>query len=199
MNVEEQFDAICYNALDWVETLFGRKDPHVEIVGVISSKEVRFPHTAYDPHDEDLIQINVPHVDEPWQLFRHLTHEFVHVLTPNGLPGGQATMLEEGLAEHSSVYFMKAHFTCHGEDGQIDQSFWEVNVSPYYRAAFLLVEQLVEAEGLEEMRDGIRTLRHNTGLPFAQITADHLETVFAKAPRDLLEALSRRFRDQAES
>lgn len=195
---EEEFEGVCYKALIWVESLFGPTDPNVEVVGVFVSAELRAPHTAYHPDDHKLIQIWVPPVKETWELSRHVTHEFVHTLTPNGLPGGQATILEEGLAEHSSVYFMRANFTVLGQDGQADHSYWETNVSTYYRAAFQLVEQLVEAEGLEGMREGIRTLRRLHGLPFAKVTADDLETFFTKAPRDLLEALSRLFKDQSD-
>lgn len=198
MNLEDDFDEICWTSLNWVESIFGEQDEGVVVEGVISSKEIRFPHTAYHPVDQNRIEIRVPHVDEPWQLYRHLTHEYVHALRPNGLPGGQATILEEGLAEHSSIYFMKANFTVAGADGKIDQSYWENSVPGPYNDAYKLVEMLIAAEGLEEMREGIRALRHDTGLPFGRITAAHLEIVFSATPKELLDALSQRFHANPE-
>lgn len=195
-SAEPDFEAVCRQSLEWVESIFGEKDERVLIDSVVSSAEDRYPHTVYlDPDDHFIIGIVVPLVEEEWQLHQALTHEFVHALHPNGPPGGQATVLEEGLAEHSSVYFMRERYRCVGADGQEDPAIWVDRLPKDYREAFMLVEKLVASEGLDTMRSGIRALRRQTDLPFAQITADDLATVFDSTPRSLLEALSRRFHE----
>lgn len=194
VSAEPDFEAVCRQSLEWVESIFGKKDERVFIDRVLVSDETRIPHTTYpDPDDHFVVGIIVPPVEEEWQLHRFLTHEFVHTLHPNGPPGGQATVLEEGLAEHSSVYFMRERYKFVGENGEVNPNVWVDNLPESYREAFMMVETLVAFEGLDTMRSGIRALRRQTNKPFAKITADDLATIFDSAPKSLLEALSAKF------
>jgi hypothetical protein len=172
---------------EWVCELFGPFDPRVQVCGVLPT-DSKWPFTSYPlPYSQFRIAINLPSKDaEDWQIFRHLAHELVHCLTPNGVPTGQATALEEGLAEHSSIYLLERGFTVQGCE-------WKEQLSGPYLVAFNLVEEVVSYEGLEAMRAAVRKLRADTGLPFARLTPDHLSAHFQLTPRPLLEALSQPF------
>lgn len=189
MITQEQFD----NSVSWVTGLFGPFDPRVQIAGVFPTDQ-KTPFTGYSPpYDRFHIEIHLPREVEEWGLYRHLTHELVHCLNPNGMPGHQATVLEEGLAEHSGVYFMEANFTLQHDTGEIDTTFWRQSVNDDYKDAFDLVEEVVGYEGLEGMRQGVQVMRAAIGLPFCQITADHMADHFRKTDSKTLAKLGQRF------
>jgi len=174
-----------------VSGLFGDFDPHVEIKGVYFG-ERRHPHTVYlSETNRFLVGICIPQhqAENPLALRAHLSHELVHCLNPNG-PPPQATILEEGLAEHSMVYLSRAFY----QDQFPDYDFREMSGGEY-RIAFDKIEELIGYEELEGMRQGIRTIRTMTGLPFCQITEDDLARHFMRTPRILLEELSQPFRN----
>lgn|GEM_PF-4986111 len=173
-----------------VSGLFGEFDPEVEIEGVYFG-ERRYPHTVYlSATNRFLVAICIPmhQAELPLARLANLSHELVHCLNPNGLPP-QATVLEEGLAEHSKIYLARRYF----QDEFPDFDFRTLS-NEKYLTAFDLVEELVGHEQLEGMRGGVRQLRATTGLPFGRITADDLAKQFTRTPRSLLEELSRPFR-----
>lgn len=171
--------------------LFGAFDSHVEIEGVYFG-ERRYPHTVYlSKNNRFNLAICLPQhqAHEPLARLLHLSHELVHCLNPNG-PPPQATILKEGLAEHSKIYLSRDFY----QDEYPDYDFRNLS-SKKYLVAFNKIEEIIEYEGLEGMRNGIRTIRDMTGLPFCQITEDDLARYFIRTPRTLLEELSQPFRD----
>lgn len=185
-------DDLMTRAFNFVEVLYGPPDPRVSFLG-LELVDSRTPFTLHpDPYSRFRVQIGIPKIaDEEWKLAAYLAHEYVHCLNPNGWPGGQATVLEEGLAEHSSIHFLKANFHVEGAEG-FD---WADMPRGAYRVAFDLVEEIIEYETLEGMRRGVRTLRANIGAPFGQITADLARPFFPNTPSALIERLSERFSD----
>ena len=180
------------NSLAFVSDMFGPFDPRLDFQG-IEWTTARHPFTAYPlPYSQFRVQICLPGSadDDEWKVARHLTHELVHCLTPNGLPSYRATVLEEGLAEHCSIHLMRANYTITGTDFE-----WADGVVGSYRVAFDLVEEVVAHEGLDGMRVGIRALRAETGLPFAEIPAETLSRHLAKTPEGIIDRLSRPFAD----
>lgn len=173
-----------------VTKLFGDFDPRVEIEGVYFG-ERRYPHTMYlSETNRFLVGICIPQhqADNSLARLAHLSHELVHCLNPNG-PPSQATVLEEGLAEHAKVYLCQALYY----DQIPNYDFCELSVGKY-RAAFNKIEELIAHEGLEGVRLGIQKVRDQTGFPFCRITEDDLSSHFARTPPTLLEELSQPFR-----
>lgn len=174
-----------------VSGLFGAFDPSVEIDGVYFGRR-RYPHTVYlSETDRFLVAVCIPvhQAELPLARLAHLSHELVHCLNPNGLPP-QATILEEGLAEHSKIYLSRQYF----QKEYPDFDFRDMTAGKYL-AAFDLVEELVAHEQLDGMRTGIQKLRAITGRPFGRINEHDLAEQFTRTPRSLLEQLSRPFRD----
>ncbi|OCJ30832.1 hypothetical protein A6U89_00005 [Agrobacterium sp. B133/95] len=97
--------------------------------------------------------------------------------------------MEEGLGEHAKVYLARDHYA---DQVEIGYDFRDLS-SGKYRAAFDQIERLISFEGLEQMRQGIRTIRLQTGRPFCRLTAADLIRQFTKTPPDLLAMLSERF------
>lgn len=175
-----------------VYSLFGDPDPRVEIGGVFFG-HLRHPHTAYQSDSNRFkIEIYLPKHQAGYPLARiaHLSHELVSCLSPNGLPP-RATLLEEGLAEHSKIYLSHTIF----KDDFPDYDFRDLSGAGEYRMAFEAVEELVQHEGLQGMRDGIRAVRSRTKFPFCRITEGDLAREFELAPQSLLEKLSKPFQD----
>lgn len=186
----ERADDAEVKTVKWlVAGLFGDFDPNVEIEGVYFGK-LRYPHTVYlSATDRFLVVICLPkhQANDPLARLAHLSHELVHCLNPNG-PPPQATILEEGLAEHSKIYLSQASY----QEQYPDYDFRSLSVGNYL-VAFNEIEKLIGYEGLEGMRDGIRTIRATTGLPFCRITQDDLARQFVRTPRAFLEKLSQPF------
>ena len=190
-NLERMDDLEVETVMGHVSGLFGDFDTHVEIEGVYFG-ERRYPHTIYlSETNRFLVGICIPQhqADDPLARLAHLSHELVHCLNPNG-PPPQATIAEEGLAEHSKVYLSRKFF----QDQFQDYDFRELS-SGKYRVAFDKIEELIGCEELDGMRNGIRTIRAMTGLPFCRITEDDLARHFVRTPRTLLYELSQPFRD----
>ena len=178
---------------EWVERLFGNTDSRVEIVKIIF-ENITAPYTAYpSPYSQFLIEIHLPDRKEDWEIRKNLTHELVHCLMPNGQPSHQATFFEEGLAEHSSIYYMDDNYSMIRENGEVEHDFWRRSSTGKYKIAFDLIEKIVEFEGLEEMREAVRNMRLDTGLPFSQITAGHMSIYFPDTPMQFLKELEKRF------
>lgn len=176
--------------MNLVSALFGDYDSRVELDGAYFG-ERRYPHTVYrSESNRFLVAICIPQhqAEEPLARLIHLSHELVHCLSPNGWPP-KATILEEGLAEHSKIYLGREIF----QDQYPNYDFHDMLVGKYL-AAFNKIEELVGYEGLEEMRDGIRRIRATTGLPFYRITEDDLAKEFLRTPRTLLTHLSQPFK-----
>ena len=174
-----------------VVQIFGRFHNKVVIQGVYFYHQ-RSPVTVYpEPYSQYSVAVLLPQhqADNPIARLINLSHELVHCLTPNGPPSEQATVLEEGLAEHAQVYLVREHF-----QDQFPEHDFLPPLGDDYRAAFDHVEHLVMCEGLETMRQSIRRLREDTELPFAQICEQDLKPYFSKSPDQLLSALSVRFR-----
>ncbi len=173
-----------------VVELFGDFHENVVLDGVYFCDE-RTPATLYPaPYNQYKVTIVIPkhQHDNPLAILMHLSHELVHCLTPNGLPSHRATMLEEGLAEHAKIYLSERLF----RDSYANYDFKDA-LSGKYLEAFNLVEQLIAHEGLEEMRSGIRDLRRQTKLPFAELREHNLALFFKSTPTPLLKALSEAF------
>ncbi|PDT03683.1 hypothetical protein CO666_14060 [Rhizobium chutanense] len=173
-----------------VSGLYGPFDEQVIIEGVYFWAE-RTPQMIYRSENSKYdLAICLPAFqgDNPLARLVHLSHELVHCLTPNGPPSFQATVLEEGLAEHAKIYLARQLF---GEEYP-DFDFRDMTGGDYLRA-FDLVEELVSHEGLEGMRSGVRSLRSRTGLPFARLSAMHLSEQYINTPPALLDELSERF------
>lgn len=173
-----------------VEGFFGAPHPEVIFDGVFFH-ERRFPFTFYtDPYNPKRVAVCLPRhqADDTLARFFHLTHELVHCLTPNGLQTGQATVLEEGLAEHAKIYLVEEFYQTLYEG--VD---FRALTSGDYRAAFDMVEKLVAVYGLQEMRQIVKTMRMETLRPFAQIGPDVLQHYFPKCEAGLLEELSSPF------
>lgn len=175
----------------WVTNLFGPFDPRVRIAAIFQAE--KGPHTVYNgPNDQYNVGIAIPRsATEKWMVQKHLAHELVHCLIPNGLPGGRATVLEEGLAEHSAIYFLKREYTYILPNGQIYD--WADSTEGEYREAYDLIEIVIAYEGLEEMRNSVRKMRAEVGLPFAEITEQHVEIYFSNTPLSLIQKLCERF------
>ncbi|MDO6458805.1 hypothetical protein Q4494_17115 [Celeribacter halophilus] len=172
-------------------SLFGECDPRVRIVGAFFGDR-RYPHTVYMSETNRFqVAICIPRhqADDPLARLVHLSHELVHCLSPNGWPP-KATHLEEGLAEHSKVYLSQMIF----QDDYPDFNFRDLPRGEY-RAAFELIEELVQYEGLQGMRDGISKIRMRTKLPFCEISESDLAKEFVRTPQTLLEKLSKPFKD----
>lgn len=173
-----------------VEGMFGPCHPDVAIEGVYFYDR-RYPGSIYPlPYNQFRLAVCLPEHQKDDALARlvHLSHELVHCLTPNGMPSHQATVLEEGLAEHAKIYLAEDHF-----QEEIPDYDFKGMLAGDYRNAFYAVEELIESVGLEGMREGVKSLRVRTGLPFARITEEHLADVFPTVPRSLLERLNQRF------
>lgn len=173
-----------------VSDLFGPFDEQVKIEGVYFWAE-RTPQTIYRSlHSKYDLAVCLPafQSDNPLARLAHLSHELVHCLTPNGPPSFQATVFEEGLAEHAKIYLARQLFA----EEYPDFDFRDMTGGDY-RQAFDLVEQIVSIEGLEGMRSGVRSMRSQTGLPFARLSATDLSDHYAKSPPSLLRQLSGRF------
>ncbi|MBY2914667.1 hypothetical protein [Rhizobium leguminosarum] len=174
-----------------VAAFFGNFDERVQIEGIYFAEE-RAPFTVYlFPRDRFLVAICLPRhqADNPLARLIHLAHELVHCLNPNGLPPYQATVLEEGLAEHAKVYLGREIYQ--GE--YPDYDFRDLSTGKY-REAFNIIERVIEFEGLEEMRMAVRTLRRDLGQPFARILEESLSAYFPNTPLDLISSLSENFR-----
>lgn len=199
MNEFEVVDVTSLDQMDQAETehiailvagMFGPFHPDVRIRGVYFYDE-RAPATVYPViNNPFMVAVCLPihDADNPLARLAHLSHELVHCLTPNGMPPHQATMLEEGLAEHAKVYLTESLY-----QEQFPTFNFRDMTAGKYQEAFLLVEELVQHCGLEEMRGGIAELRARTGLPFAHLVQTHLIEQFHCAPRHLLLKLSERF------
>lgn len=172
-----------------VSKLFGDFDPLVKIEGVYFG-ERRYPHTVYLSETNRLaIAICLPRhqAKEPLARLAHLSHELVHCLSPNG-PPPQATIFEEGLAEHSKIYLSQELYRDHFPDYD-----FRTMSDGKYRAAFDLIEKLIGYEELDGMRLGVQKLRATTMLPFCRITEHDLARHFVRTPKNLLEKLSQPF------
>lgn len=192
-----EFDSV--NEMDPIEVariqelvtgFFGPPHPEVIFDGVYFH-ERRFPFTIYtDPTNPKQVAVCLPQhqADDGLARFFHLTHELVHCLTPNGPQTGQATVLEEGLAEHAKIYLVEQFFQSSFEG--VD---FRSMTSGNYRTAFDMVEELVAGYGLQEMRHIVRIMRMETLLPFAQIGPSTLRSYFPKSSVALLEALGSPF------
>lgn len=185
-------DGLMARAISFVEALYGPPDPLVSLLG-LEFVDSRTPFTLYpDPYSRFRVQIGIPKIaDEEWKIAAYLAHEYVHCLNPNGRPGGQATILEEGLAEHASIHFLKTNYHVEG----IEDFDWADMPRGAYRVAFDLVDKVVEHETLEGMRRGVRNLRSDTRAPFGQITAEMAQPYFPNTPAPLIYRLSERFSD----
>lgn len=173
-----------------VEGFFGPPHPAVQFEGVFFYDR-RHPMNFYPlPYSQFRVAVCLPdhQADEPLARLVHLSHELVHCLTPNGMPPGQATVLEEGLGEHVKIYLAEQCYQVEFPDFD----FKSMLVGKY-KDAFYEVEDLIASVGLERMRQGIRSLREKTGLPFAHITKAHLGYEFPNAPPSILERLSQPF------
>ncbi len=192
-----EFDSV--NEMDPIEVagtqelvvgLFGAPHPAVIFDGVYFH-ERRFPFTIYTgPTNPKQVAVCLPQhqANDGLARFFHLSHELVHCLTPNGPQTRQATVLEEGLAEHAKIYLVEEFF---------QSSYEGVNfrtiASTSYRAAFDMVEELVAVYGLQEMRHIVRTMRMETMLPFAHIGPVILRHYFPRSRVELLVALGSPF------
>jgi hypothetical protein len=179
-------------AFSFVEAMFGPPDPRVSFFG-LELVDSRTPFTLHpDPYSRFRVKIGIPKIaDEEWKIAAYLAHEYVHCLNPNGWPGGRATVLEEGLAEHSSIHFLKANYHVEG-----DEDFdWADMPRGTYRVAFDLVDEVVGHETLEGMRRGVRALRADTRLSFGQISAGVARPYFPSTPPALIDRPSERFAD----
>lgn len=179
-------------AFSFVEALYGPPDPRMAFLG-LELVDSRTPFTLHPaPYSRFRVQIGIPKIaDEEWKIAAYLAHEYVHCLNPNGLPGRQATVLEEGLAEHSSIHFLKANYHVEGAEN-FD---WADMPRGAYRVAFDLVDEIVGHETLEGMRRGVRSLRADACAPFGQITAEMARPFFPNTPSELIDRLSERFFD----
>lgn len=90
-------DDLMTRAFSFVEALYGPPDPRVAFLG-LEVVDSRTPFTLHpDPYSRFRVQIGIPKIaDEEWKIAAYLSHEYVHCLNPNGWPGRQATVLEEG-------------------------------------------------------------------------------------------------------
>lgn len=181
------------NEVDFVKglvtSLFGPFHDEVFIDGVYFG-ERRYPHTVYrTPQNRFHLSICLPQhqAAEPLARLVHLSHELVHCLSPNG-PPPKATILEEGLAEHSKIYLSRSLY----ENEYPGYDFRHLSAGEY-RSAFDKIEELIGYEGLDRLRCGIRAVRSKTGLPFCRINEADLAEVFTKTPRLLLKELSKPF------
>lgn len=186
---------IVDKAAEWVVSIYGPFHPLVKM-DVVFDEDINAPFTAYpEPDLWNVVNVVLPVVEEPYQCYQFLTHELVHCLRPNGLPGFQATYLEEGLAEHSSICFLEANFSLCDENGVADASIWRkmaVQKDGKYARAFSLIEEVVRCEGLENMRQKVREIRE-AGLPLCAITPEIMAHYFTNTPHGVLIDLGRNF------
>lgn len=120
-----------------------------------------------------------------------LGHEFVHCLNPNGPPSFQATVLEEGLAEHCGHDFISV---LAGKKlvYPITQS---VDPNDKYRPAYRLVADVISMMGEDQFYAAIRQMRSDhPDVSFGRITADIL-TGYLPVESATVLALSTRFAD----
>jgi hypothetical protein len=188
--VTTQTEELMSRLFGFVEEMFGPPEPRVCFLG-LEPVDSRTPLTLHpDPYSRFRVKIGIPKIaDEEWKVAAYLAHEYVHCLNPNGWPGRQATVLEEGLAEHSSIYFLKANYHVEGAE-DFD---WADMPRGAYRVAFDFVEEVVRHETLEGMRRGVRALRADTHVPFGEITAGVARPYFPNTPLALIDRLSERF------
>lgn len=190
---------IIARSLSWVEHIYGESHPDVRLLDVDISDEHRSAFTAYpDESWENIIIVLSDKYLEEHQLYQIFTHELVHCLRPNGPPSLQATYFEEGLAEHSSIYFMEENYSFVDEFGNIDQSFWRNFTDDRYKRAFNLIEQVISYEGIERFRAQVRVMRDVDGdrnVRLCDITPDIMAVHFPNTPRSVLDALGRRLAD----
>lgn len=184
-------------AAEWVVELYGPFNPEVEIT-VHTDEDIRAPFTAFeDPDNWRKVNVVIPESDLDYATFQYLTHEIVHCLRPNGLPSGQATYLEEGLAEHSSAYFLDKHYPVTDENGNVIVSCW---IDTYrsakgkYSVAFNLVEKLIDAYGLDDFRSIIKNIR-GTDMKLCDIDIKMLRKNFSKIEDQYLIELATPFHD----
>lgn len=192
MNDLEEMDQSEVEALKkMVADFYGPFHRDVTLHGVYFHDEVA-PTTVYvEPLNGFNVAVLLPkHQSELIGRVAHLAHELVHCLHPNGLPSRQATYFEEGLADHAKVSIAKTLFS----DAFPEWDFTLLCGGPgKYLDAFNAIEELVQIEGLNEMREGVQKMRAETGLRFKDIGERELSHQFRNTPRSLISFLSRRF------
>lgn len=161
----------------YIEAQFGERDRSKTILGIEfcdSGPQTWFPGNR----GHIVIQLGLSAKEDPVQALFQLAHESVHLLDP--VVFGFATVLEEGLATHFSLQYIKQF---HSNYTTSDQK---------YAAAARLVAQLLDIDPMV-----IKDLR-SKGIKISQISASQLVAVCPQLPKSVALALSTPFQDWTE-
>jgi hypothetical protein len=155
-----------------VQERFGPRDRSFTILGV--EFEADGPRTWYPVPERKniIIQLSLEAVDDERKAVFQLAHECVHLLSP-ALPN-QVTLLEEGLASHFSVEYVRTAFN-------MDCSLW---VTGRYAEAMAAADALLRLEPT-----AIRTLRAREPM-ISQITATMLREACPALPQEAAQSLA---------
>ncbi len=160
-----------------IEAQFGKRDHSWTILGIEfcdSGPQTWFPGNC----GHIIIQLGLSAKEDPVQALFQLAHESVHLLDPVVL--GFGTVLEEGLATHFSLQYIK----------QFHSNYTTSDTK--YAAAARLTAQMLDITPM-----AIKDLR-SEGIKISQITASQLLEVCPKLPKSMALALATPFDNWTE-
>lgn len=160
--------------IEKMEAQFGSRDQSWTILGIEFCGHV--PKTWFPGNCKHIIiQLGCSALVDPVQALFQLAHECVHLLDPGVF--GSATVLEEGLATHFSLQYIK----------QFHSNYTTSDTK--YAAAAGLAAQL-----LDKAPTAIKDLRLQ-GIKISHITASQLLLMCPQLPKSVARALATPFED----
>lgn len=164
--------------LDVAQRLFGARDVSYTILGVEFSDDIPgiwFPVYS-DGCRNVIVQITPMCATEMSRACYQMAHEAVHLLYPSG--HSVTTILDEGLASHFSIRYMREH---------LNEPNWKEDIESY-RAARVLTERLLAIDV-----DIIKTIRKRQP-SLHSVTPEDIQAAHPAVARDLAEALAQPFK-----
>lgn len=129
-----------------------------------------------------VIQIEKACLLEPDRACFQLAHEAIHILSPSG--GRNANVMEEGLAAHFQVWFMKYHYPSYWPRSGND---WSMFGLQSYAEAKGALERLLAIDG-----EAVKKLRQIEPI-ISRISADLVLKMFPSIPHQTAEFLGAKF------
>ena len=167
------------------ERQYGPRDPSYTIVGV--EFEETGPRIWY-PGDRRhvVVQLGTSCLDHPDRAMYQLAHEALHLLFPTG--GSNANNLEEGLATHFQLAYMKEHLEQDWDDpANFEPGDPDTKNRDGYTLALAATRKLLKLkpEVIRELRRKQPTL--------SKVTAADIRAACLGCPHDLADFLAEKF------
>lgn len=170
------------DALAYAEERYGQRDMSWTLLGVefaaTEAPQIWYPSMGRGRNI--VVQLTEPAARNEKQALFQLSHEVIHLLSPNG-PDLRASVLEEGLAAYNSIEYVRATGLA------IAPSYIS---SPSYEAAYASVVELEAAH--PDFAAGIRRLRETHG-GLSGLSAGDLSAVFPRISTALAQRLAKPF------